>query len=138
MAAARPGEYGRERRLRDHLTETLRTVASLTFAASMHKRLRKEIEEGDWPTVAEAIKDVASAREPARHPKVAPLDGSRTPNSHRLRVGRWRVTFTIFPHADRVVFLVGFLERRKEDYKQAVETHDRRVQDYDRLAAPTS
>jgi mRNA-degrading endonuclease RelE of RelBE toxin-antitoxin system len=106
----------------------------MAYAVSAHKQLKKDIPEDVWPEVAEVLKEIGSVDEPARHPKVGPLAGCSVLNSHRMRVGRWRVTFTIFDNAKRIVFTVGFMERGKEDYKQAVATHERRIRDYEKLA----
>lgn len=102
----------------------------MAYAVSLHKRLKKDIPDSEWPSIEGALREVGSADEPARHPKVAPLEGCGVLNSHRVRVGRWRVTFTVFDNAKRVVFAVGFMEKGKEDYKRAVETHERRIRDY--------
>ena len=74
---------------------------------------------------------VTARPDPARHPEVRSIAASAYPRSYRLRVGRFRVLFTVFHHERTVVFTTAFPKKRESDYDQAVRRHDARIRAYE-------
>ena len=51
---------------------------------------------------------------PFRHPKVKKLRGTKF--GYRLRIGRWRILFTLFSKEKRIEIIDIFLKKGRENY----------------------
>ena len=50
------------------------------------------------------------------HPQVRKIQGTK--NGYRLRIGRWRILFALFPKEKRIEIVDIFLKKNKEDYRK--------------------
>ena len=55
---------------------------------------------------------------PFLHPQVKRIEGTK--NGYRLRLGRWRILFTLFQKEKRIEIVDIFLKKGKEDYNKRI------------------
>lgn len=77
------------------------------------------------------MRSVAKLDRPVRSAHVSALAASSYDLSYRLRVGRYRILFIVFPDERTIVFTTAFLKRREADYGAAIARHDGRVRAYE-------
>lgn len=59
------------------------------------------------------------ARDPFRHSHTRKIRG--TDRGYRLRVGRWRILFTLFSKQKRIEIVDIFLKKGKENYRKRLK-----------------
>ena len=103
----------------------------MAWEAIVHEAVWKEIEPAAREEVRAAMRAVAGLKEPARSPSVKPLGGTEFNGAYRLRVGRHRVLFILFPDVGTIAFMAAFLKKREADYARAVARFSARVRSYE-------
>jgi hypothetical protein len=78
-----------------------------------------------------AMKKAAATPDPCHAPGATPIAHSRYPRTARLRVGRWRLLFIVFPDERVIAFTTAFLKRRTADYQAALDRHNARVRAFE-------
>jgi len=56
---------------------------------------------------------------PFSHPRVQKVEGTKF--GFRLRLGRWRILFALFPKEKRIEIVNIFLKKGKEDYNKRIK-----------------
>ena len=103
----------------------------MAFQGIVHDALWKELDRGAHDEVRAAMKTIVALDDPAQSSNVKLLENCAFRKSYRLRVGRLRVLFIIFPDEGVVVFTTAFEKKRESDYIGAIERHERRVRSYE-------
>lgn len=103
----------------------------MPFDALVHDALWRELPRDEHEGARVAMRAIVKLDQPARSPQVGSLSGSAHAGSYRLRVGRYRILFILFPDERTLAFMTGFLKRRESDYDEAIELHDARVRSYE-------
>lgn len=97
----------------------------MPFTTLIHSDIWREIPPDEHDNARRAMRALAGFSDVSHSPQVAPLGGSAFPNSFRLKVGRYRILFTLRDDAT-IVFQAAFLKRRDSDYDDAIARHDAR------------
>lgn len=100
----------------------------MTFEGYADPGFRKELDRLSTMERALVMKTLRElAEDPARHPNVRALEGSRWSGAVRVRCGPFRVLALVLPDARPLLFTTLFRKKRESDYAEAVARHDARV-----------
>lgn len=103
----------------------------MPFEAIVHEALWRELPPDEREDARMAMRGIARLTHPSRSPQTKALSASGYDRSYRLRHGRYRILFIIFPDEGAIVFTTAFLKRRESDYVAAIARHDARVRAYE-------
>lgn len=103
----------------------------MALDAIVHKAIWRELQRGEHEAARAAMKAVTKLERFERSAHVSVLAGSTYDRSYRLRLGRYRILFVVFPDERTIVFTTAFLRRRDSDYGPAIDRHDARVKAYE-------
>lgn len=96
--------------------------------AIVHEALWGELPSDERDGARRAMREIARLAQPWRSPQVKALAGSGYDRSYRLRFGRYRILFILFPDEQAIVLTTAFLKRRESDYDPAIQRHDARIE----------
>lgn len=97
----------------------------MPFTTLVHNGIWREIPPDEHDHARRAMRALSGFGNVAHSPQVTPLSGSAFANSFRLKVGRYRILFTLREDTT-IVFQAAFLKRRESDYVAAIARHDAR------------
>ncbi len=103
----------------------------MPFDAIVHAGVWRELPRDEHEAARSAMRAITRLDHLVRSPHVRALSSSAYDRSYRLRFGRYRILFIVFPDERAIVFTTAFLKRRESDYVAAIRRHDERVRAYE-------
>ena len=103
----------------------------MPYAAVVNAAIWRELPRDEHDGARAALETLARLDRALHSAQVSILDDSPLENSYRLRFGRYRILFILFPDERTLVFTTAFLKRRDADYGPAIVRHDSRVRSYE-------
>lgn len=99
--------------------------------AIVHAAVWRELPRDEHAGARDAMRAITRLDHVIRSAHVSTLAGSAYDRSYRLRFGRYRILFIVFPDEGTIAFTTAFLKRRDVDYGPAIARHDARVRSHE-------
>lgn len=103
----------------------------MPWTAVLNAAIWRELPRDEHKGARAALATLARRDHVSHSAQVSTLDDSTIESSYRLRFGRYRILFIVFPDEHAIVFTTAFLKRRDADYGPAIVRHDARVRSYE-------